>query len=162
MGLTLSIELLIVIYFLQIIFILIGIPILAKHFKNNLPIYTVAFLISISQIEIKILKSKFIQLLWNEILKIEVKKEKYPLTRTKYNYNLKFITLNGSIDIRLYVLRFRKKSINLIISNLETFSKINDKELFLISEIEKANYHEVKKDLVNIQDFKQKIKKKES
>lgn len=99
--------------FLQVLFVIIIILIFIKHFKINYPFYTVKFLISEEKFEIYLYSQLFKDFLWKDITKIELINETLGLLSRsgRYLYKMKIYNINGFQEIRLYLLRFKKKQL---------------------------------------------------
>ncbi|MHA1274210.1 MAG: hypothetical protein ACTSVV_07295 [Promethearchaeota archaeon] len=126
--------------------------------KADLPIDKIKFLISSEKIEIYLQNHLYQQILWKDIAKLEISKEKYLFKKTKYNYKLKFFINNQIKIIRLYCYRLKKKYLKLIIRSLIQFCQILNKELILIPKVERADYYETEKEIDAIAKFKKKKK----
>ncbi|MHA1232707.1 MAG: hypothetical protein ACTSPQ_18910 [Candidatus Helarchaeota archaeon] len=144
--------------------IMVGCPNLKKVFFIAVPKYRVKCFISDEEIIFYIQNRPYLKFFWKDIKKIELLKEKcLKVFRYKENsnYRLNIITNNKSIIVRLFILRFRKKSRELIISALKQYSKALKKDFIRISEINKLRLNELNEEIDQILNFKNRIKTEE-
>ncbi len=141
-----------------------GIPISRKFIKNRYPIYSVKFIITKEFIEIQIQNHSYLTILWTNVRRIKVINESFLpyFIKTKNLFKLRIEMNNETKEIRLFILRFRKKTVKLILNSLEKISKFLNKEFIKVKEVEKRDYFDKQQlnDISDIRNFQNKLKAK--
>ncbi len=148
-------------FFVTITLLIMGYYTIKKYLNRNTPIYYVKCFITAKEIKILLQNQVYLKLLWFEIKKVDISNEKYFNSyKFKHNYVVKVTTERDSQDLRIFLLRFRKENMELIISKLKQFctSFSIDFELNLHTENLPENTEIQLKELDRIKQFRENLK----
>lgn len=144
--------------FLQIIFFFILIIIIIQHIRLNYPIYNVEILISDLELSISIRNQIYKKFIWNEINSIEISREFYgTLYSDKFNYKIKIIKDHTPIDVRLYLLRFKRRKMEMIIDLIKSRAEKFNKQIIEIEQMQKVDEIQQINERIEIENFKKNI-----
>lgn len=149
-------------FFITITLLIMGYYSVKKFLNLNTPIYNVKCFITPKEIKVLLQNQVYLKFLWFEIKNIEITNEKcFYSFKFKHNYVIKVTTERGSQDLRIFLLRFRKENIELIISKLKQFcTSFNiDFKLNLHTESLPENTEIQLKELDRIKRFRENLKK---
>ena len=142
----------------QITFFFIFIYNIIQHIRLNYPIYNVEILISDLELRISIRNQIYKKFIWNEINSIEISREFYgTLYSDKFNYKIKIIKDHTPIDVRLYLLRFKRRKMEMIIDLIKYRAEKFNKQIIEIEQMQKVDEIQQINERIEIENFKKNI-----